>query len=56
VEALAEYPALGRPGRIDGTRELALPDIPYIVAYRVGERDVEILAILHTSQRWPDLL
>jgi plasmid stabilization system protein ParE len=47
-------------GRLDrphpGTRELVLTDIPFIVAYRVTEARVEILAIVQTSQRWPEEL
>ena len=31
VEMLAEHPGMGRPGRVEGTRELALP--PYVVPY-----------------------
>lgn len=32
---LVEFPAAGRIGRIAGTREVVLSDIPYIIAYRV---------------------
>jgi toxin ParE1/3/4 len=54
VEAnLPEHPAMGRPGRILGTRELAIGGLPYIVPYRVREKDIEILRVLHTSRRWP---
>ena len=53
VDALSEHPAMGRPGRLPQTRELVLADIPYIVAYRVNGAAIEILTILHASQRWP---
>jgi len=56
AETLQTRPLLGREGRVSGTREMALSDIPYIMAYRVTETNVEILTILHTSQRWPDKL
>ncbi|EJN02402.1 type II toxin-antitoxin system RelE/ParE family toxin [Phyllobacterium sp. YR531] len=52
VDILAEFPASGRPGRIKGTREIALADIPYIIPYRIS-RDIEILTIMHAHQRWP---
>ncbi|WP_457795755.1 type II toxin-antitoxin system RelE/ParE family toxin [Methylocystis sp. S23] len=52
--ALADYPEMGRTGRVKGTRELPLVDLPYIVAYRVKKSDVEILTIIHTAQKWPD--
>jgi addiction module RelE/StbE family toxin len=55
VDMLVEQPAMGRVGRIRGTREAVLSDISYIVAYRVGG-DIEILTVIHTSQRWPSTL
>ena len=54
VEAnLPQRPAIGRPGRVLGTRELVIGGLPYIVPYRVREKDIEILRVLHTSRRWP---
>ncbi len=56
TNSLRIHPAMGRVGRITATRELILADLPYIIAYRVTETSVEILTIIHTSQRWPDEL
>ncbi|WP_257170383.1 type II toxin-antitoxin system RelE/ParE family toxin [Bradyrhizobium sp. SRS-191] len=56
VDTLAEHPAKGRPGRISGTRELVLTDFPYIVAYREMPGSIEVLAVMHAAQRWPDRL
>jgi addiction module RelE/StbE family toxin len=53
---LPEHPAIGRPGRVLGTRELVIGNLPYIIAYRVRQKDVEILRVLHTSRAWPDSL
>lgn len=53
AERLADHPALGRPGRVAGTRELVVPGAPFIIPYRVTEGVVEILRVLHTSRRWP---
>ena len=50
------HPALGRPGRVLGTRELVVGQLPYIIAYRVRDKDLEILRVLHTSRAWPDTL
>jgi addiction module RelE/StbE family toxin len=50
VDMLMEPPAMGRVGRIRGTREAVLSDISYIIAYRVGQ-DIEILTVIHASQR-----
>ncbi len=50
---LGEFPRLGRKGRIEGTRELVFPALPYIVVYRVQDESVEILRIYHGAQDWP---
>ncbi|MGJ7610247.1 MULTISPECIES: type II toxin-antitoxin system RelE/ParE family toxin [unclassified Variovorax] len=50
---LVRFPEGGRPGRIEGTRELIVRRTPYIVAYRVGKDRVRILRILHSAQLWP---
>lgn len=52
VDMLMDFPASGRAGRIKGTREIVLADIPYIIPYRVG-RDIEIITVMHAHQRWP---
>ena len=39
VELLAQHPALGRPGRVEGTREWVVPDTPYLVPYRRRSRE-----------------
>jgi toxin ParE1/3/4 len=54
VGPLRDHPHLGRPGRITGTRELVVPDTPYIVPYRVRGDEVEILAVFHGARRWPE--
>lgn len=56
VDALAHHPGMGRTGRIKGTRELVLADIPYLVPYRVRGSDLEVLSVLHAAQQWPDAL
>ena len=51
---LSRTPQQGRPGRVPGTRELVLAGTPYIVAYRTEGGQVQILAVIHGAQRWPD--
>ena len=52
-ERLADFPRRGRRGRIEGTRELVFPGLPYIVVYRIQDRSLEILRIYHGAQDWP---
>jgi toxin ParE1/3/4 len=54
TDILAEHSAIGRVGRIFSTREIVLTDIPYIIAYRILGDRIDILTILHMSQKWPD--
>jgi toxin ParE1/3/4 len=56
VKILHDHPAIGRPGRIDGTRELVIVRYPNIVSYRETPRATEILAVVHSSRRWPEQL
>jgi toxin ParE1/3/4 len=51
---LADYPSMGRAGRVMGTRELVVPGTPYIVPYRVREREVQVLRVFHGARKWPD--
>ena len=53
VGRLTDHPGSGRPGRISGTRELAIPNLHYIVAYRIRRERVQILRVLHAARRWP---
>jgi addiction module RelE/StbE family toxin len=56
VNKLAQYPELGRAGRVPGTRELVILGYPYIVPYRIKDGNVEILRVFHTSRMWPKKL
>jgi toxin ParE1/3/4 len=37
IRSLKHSPYLGRPGRVEGTREILFPPMPYIAVYRVME-------------------
>ena len=52
-QILPVKPATGRAGRVLGTRELVIGNLPYVIAYRLREINIEILRVLHTSRRWP---
>ena len=56
VALLARYPAAGRRGRVEGTRELVVPGTPYVVPYRIRGLSVEILRVFHGARKWPPTL
>lgn len=56
VTLLKEQAGIGRAGRVPGTRELIIPDTPYIVPYRVKDDTVQVLRVYHASRKWPDKL
>ncbi len=47
-------PAIGRAGRLLGTRELMVGQLPYILAYRLRGDEVAILRVLNTSRARPE--
>jgi toxin ParE1/3/4 len=51
---LATHPEMGRSGRVGSTRELVVPGTPYILPYRVRQGRIEILAVIHGAQEWPE--
>ena len=51
--ALLTFPYRGRAGRKEGTRELVLAPLPYIVVYQVRGETVHLVRILHCAQKWP---
>jgi toxin ParE1/3/4 len=51
---LIDNPQIGRPGRVEGTRELVLSGTNYILPYRVKENQIQILSVFHGARKWPD--
>jgi plasmid stabilization system protein ParE len=50
IQSLKQTPHLGRPGRIEGTREIVFTPLPYVGVYRVEDEIVEIWRIWHAAQ------
>jgi toxin ParE1/3/4 len=54
VALLAKNPAMGRAGRVPGTRELVVLNTPYILPYRVHAGAIGILRVFHAAREWPN--
>jgi toxin ParE1/3/4 len=53
IQSLRTMPYRGRYGRIENTRELVIPRLPYLVVYQISEERLVVLNVLHGAQRWP---
>ena len=55
IGTLETFPHLGRPGRVQGTREVAFPPFPFVAVYEVldARDEVRVLRVLHGAQQWP---
>lgn len=56
IDLLSSQPSMGRPGRLPGTRELVVTGTPYVIPYRVRHDRLELIAVFHGRQKWPDKL
>jgi toxin ParE1/3/4 len=54
VDELGDYPSMGRPGRVPGTRELVIDHYPIVVPYRVIGDELHVLRVLHTRRKPPN--
>ncbi len=52
-ESLQVFASRGRKGKKQGTRELILPGLPYIVVCMIRQETVEITRIYHAAQDRP---
>ena len=53
VAPLEHNPLIGRSGRLAGTRELILGNLPYILMYEVQDELIFVKRVIHTSRLWP---
>jgi toxin ParE1/3/4 len=53
TDMLIQYPEMGRPGRVDDTRELVISRTPFIVVYRLKPYAgrIELIRFLHGAQQ-----
>ena len=53
---LIDFPESGRPGRIEGTRELVVARTPYVVPYQIVGDVVRLLRVFQGARMWPQEL
>ena len=51
--ALLTFPNRGRLGKKEGTRELVMWPLLYIVVYTVHRDVLYVVRLLHGAQQWP---
>ena len=52
---LETFPHVGRPGRVQGTRDVIVPPLPFVAIYEVRDEQIIVLRILQGAQRWPQI-
>lgn len=55
-QSLTSLPGRGRPGKVPGTRELCMQNMPYFIVYRVKDGYVEIIRIIHYARDYSSCL
>jgi toxin ParE1/3/4 len=53
IGSLPAFPNRGRTGKVEGTRELVIAGLPFVVVYRIKEEFIEIARVIHGAQEWP---
>jgi toxin ParE1/3/4 len=54
MQLLAQNPSLGRVSKTKAIREWSVPNLPYVVPYRVKGDTVQIIRIFHTRRQRPE--
>lgn len=53
LETLQFNPKIGRYGKVVNTREFVLQEFPFVIVYRIKNKLLEILRVMHQSRRYP---
>jgi toxin ParE1/3/4 len=51
VQRLSQFPTSGRIGEVPHTRELVVPNLPFIIVYRIAKDEIQILRVFHDAQQ-----
>jgi len=54
IRSIAHMPYAGRIGRVDGTLEITVSGTSYVIAYKILENMIHVLAVFHGAQEWPE--
>lgn len=53
LNTLSLFPESGKENKQKiGTRHIPIPKTPFVIAYRIKNNTVELLALWHQSQKW----
>ena len=50
LDRLTRFPRSGRRGTVEGTFEVVIPGLPYIVVYEIGDETIDIIAVFHGAR------
>jgi toxin ParE1/3/4 len=53
LELPRRFSESGRPGRVEGTREIVITGTPYLAAYEVHDDVIYVITVQHGAQEWP---
>ena len=54
IAILENFPLVGRPGRVDETRELSISGLPYIAVYHIADQtEIDVISVVHTRMQYP---
>lgn len=58
TERLGTFPRIGHKGRVTGTLEWTMPDLPFVIVYAIHEDRgfIDVIAVFHTARNREPLL